>query len=51
MVKEEMKIGDTDPRDGREYYNTILYNARTVGGGVLEAVLRRFNTPSSCGTT
>jgi xanthine dehydrogenase accessory factor len=51
MVKKGMKIGDIDPRNDREYCNTISDKARAVGGGVLEAVLRRFNTPSSCGTT
>jgi xanthine dehydrogenase accessory factor len=50
MVKKGMKIGDIDPRNVREYCNTISDKALAIGGGVLEAVLRRFNTPSSCGT-
>lgn len=51
MVIQGLKIGDIDPRNDREYCNTISDKARAVGGGVLEAVLRKFNNPSSCNRT
>ncbi len=50
MVKKGLKIGDIDPRDDMEYCYTISDKSRAVGGGVLEAILRRFNNPSSCDT-
>jgi len=42
-VEEKMKVGDVDPRGLREYCFTISEKARAIGGGVLEAVLRRYN--------
>jgi len=38
-VRPGMKIGDIDPRGKREYCFTISDKARSVGGGVLEAIL------------
>ncbi|MFO7951546.1 MAG: selenium-dependent molybdenum cofactor biosynthesis protein YqeB [Bacillota bacterium] len=38
-VKEQMKIGDVDPRAQREHCFSISDKARAVGGGVLEAIL------------
>lgn len=38
-VKEEMKIGDIDPRAQRKYCFSISDKARAIGGGVLEAIL------------
>jgi xanthine dehydrogenase accessory factor len=38
-VKEEMKVGDVDPRGVREHCFTISDKARAIGGGVLEAIL------------
>lgn len=43
QVTEGMKIGDIDPRGIREYCFSISDKARAIGGGVLEAILRRFN--------
>jgi xanthine dehydrogenase accessory factor len=34
-----MKIGDVDPRNKREYCDTVSEKARAIGGGVLEAIL------------
>lgn len=42
-VKEGMKVGDIDPRGKRELCFTISEKARAIGGGVLEAILNRFN--------
>lgn len=42
-VKKGTKIGDIDPRGKREYCYTISEKARAIGGGVLEAILHRFN--------
>ncbi len=42
-VVEGMKIGDVDPRAIREHCFTISDKARSIGGGVLEAILRRYN--------
>jgi len=47
MVRQEWKIGDIDPRGDKTYCNAISDKARSVAGGVLEAILREFNTPSS----
>lgn len=44
-VKEGMKVGDVDPRGIRDYCFTISEKARAIGGGVLEAILNRFNRP------
>lgn len=38
-VKKNMKIGDIDPRGIVEYTSTISDKARSVGGGVLEAIM------------
>jgi xanthine dehydrogenase accessory factor len=42
-VKEGMKVGDVDPRGVREHCFTISDKARAIGGGVLEAILMRYN--------
>ena len=42
-VRPGMKIGDIDPRARREYCFTISDKARSVGGGVLEAILALSN--------
>ncbi len=42
-VEEKMKAGDVDPRGIREYCFTISEKARAIGGGVLEAILHRYN--------
>ena len=41
-VERDMKLGDVDPRAAREHCFTISDKARAIGGGVLEAVLRRY---------
>ena len=43
-VKKGMKVGDIDPRAKREFCFTISDKARSIGGGVLEAILYWFNT-------
>lgn len=45
IVKEGLKIGDIDPRGAPEHCHTISDKARALGGAVLEAILRRCNTP------
>ncbi len=42
-VPKGMKLGDIDPRGSEEYCYTISDKSRTISGGVLEAILRRFN--------
>jgi len=42
-VKKGMKVGDIDPRGKKELCFTISDKARAIGGGVLEAILYRFN--------
>ncbi len=42
-VREGMKVGDVDPRGIREHCFTISDKARSIGGGVLEAILRKYN--------
>ena len=42
-AKKGMKVGDIDPRGKRELCFTISEKARAIGGGVLEAILSRFN--------
>jgi xanthine dehydrogenase accessory factor len=42
-VKKGMKVGDIDPRGKRQSCFTISDKAGAVGGGVLEAILYRFN--------
>jgi xanthine dehydrogenase accessory factor len=43
-VKEGRKIGDIDPRGNPRYCHEITPHARAVAGGVLEAILRYYNT-------
>jgi xanthine dehydrogenase accessory factor len=42
-VKKGMKVGDIDPRGKRDLCFTISDKARAIAGGVLEAILCRFN--------
>jgi len=42
-VQEQTKVGDVDPRGIREYCFAISEKARAIGGGVLEAILMRYN--------
>lgn len=42
-VHRGMKVGDIDPRGKREFCFTISEKARAIAGGVLEAILSRFN--------
>ncbi len=42
-VKKGMKVGDIDPRGRKELCFSISEKARAIGGGVLEAILNRFN--------
>jgi xanthine dehydrogenase accessory factor len=42
-VRKGMKVGDIDPRGKKEACFTISDKARAIGGGVLEAILYRFN--------
>lgn len=42
-VNKGMKVGDIDPRGKKEACFTISDKARAIGGGVLEAILYRFN--------
>ena len=42
-VRKGMKVGDVDPRGKREHCFSISEKARAIGGGVLEAILYRFN--------
>ena len=39
LVKEDMKVGDVDPRGVREHCFTISDKARAICGGGLEAIL------------
>jgi len=41
-VEKGMKVGDVDPRATREHCFMISDKARSIGGGVLEAILRRY---------
>lgn len=43
-VSKGMKLGDIDPRGNLEYCYTISDKSRTISGGVLEAIMYRFNT-------
>jgi xanthine dehydrogenase accessory factor len=40
-VEKDMKVGDVDPRATPEHCFMISDKARAIGGGVLEAILRR----------
>ncbi len=42
-VRNQMKIGDIDPRGNPDYFTSISEKARSIGGGVLEAILRKYN--------
>lgn len=42
-VKKGLKLGDIDPRGDASYCITISDKARSIGGAVLEAVLRIYN--------
>jgi xanthine dehydrogenase accessory factor len=42
-VEGNEKVADIDPRGQKEYCYTITDKARAIGGGVLEAMLERFN--------
>lgn len=42
-VTESMKIGDIDPRGIKEYCYTVSEKALAIGGGVLEAILQKYN--------
>jgi len=42
-VRRGMKVGDIDPRGKKALCFTISEKARAIGGGVLEAILNRFN--------
>jgi len=42
-AKKGMKVGDIDPRGKKELCFSISEKARAIGGGVLEAILHRFN--------
>jgi xanthine dehydrogenase accessory factor len=42
-VWKGMKLGDVDPRGIKAYCHTISDKARTISGGVLQAILRHFN--------
>lgn len=43
-VEKGMKLGDIDPRGKREFCYTISDKALAIAGGVLEAILMRYNT-------
>jgi len=42
-VSEGMKVGDVDPRGIKDYCYLISDKSRAIAGGVLEAILERFN--------
>ena len=42
-VEKGMKLGDIDPRGKKEFCFTVSDKARAIAGGVLEAILHRFN--------
>lgn len=42
-VWEGMKLGDVDPRGIKAHCYTISEKARTISGGVLQAIMERFN--------
>ncbi len=44
MVKRGLKIGDVDPRGVIAYCDTISDKARSISGGVLEAIMRATGT-------
>jgi xanthine dehydrogenase accessory factor len=42
-VWKGMKMGDVDPRGIKAHCHTISDKARTISGGVLQAILEHFN--------
>lgn len=42
-AKPNMKVADVDPRGERESCLTVSEKARAIGGGVLEAIMMRYN--------
>lgn len=46
-VSAGLKIGDIDPRNEIGYCNTISDKARAIGGSVVMAILRKFNTAAA----
>jgi xanthine dehydrogenase accessory factor len=42
-VKNNEKIGDIDPRGIKDYCFSITEKARAIGGGVLEAIMHKYN--------
>ena len=42
-VSERMKVGDIDPRGIKEYCYLISDKSRAIAGGVLQAILEKFN--------
>jgi len=42
-VQKNEKVGDIDPRNIKEHCFTITEKARAIGGGVLEAIMHKFN--------
>ena len=42
-VWEGMKLGDVDPRGIKAHCYTISEKARTISGGVLQAIMERFD--------
>jgi xanthine dehydrogenase accessory factor len=42
-AESNMKVGDVDPRAARESCLTVSDKARAIAGGVLEAVMRKYN--------
>ena len=42
-VQKGLKVGDIDPRGKKGNCFTVSEKARAIGGGVLEAILNRFN--------
>jgi len=43
MAEPNMKVGDVDPRAAREHCMTVSDKAHAIAGGVLEAVMRKYN--------
>jgi xanthine dehydrogenase accessory factor len=43
LVERNMKVGDVDPQGGSERCVTVSDKARAIAGGVLEAVMRKYN--------
>jgi xanthine dehydrogenase accessory factor len=44
-----LKVGDVDPRDDPSCCSLVSDKALAVGGGVLEAILERFNARPDSG--